>query len=180
MKEIKEIVDFWFVECSPDQWFRKDSKFDKKLEKLFFESVEMALNDDLERWSSSKMGCLALILLLDQFTRNIYRGTPRAFAGDKKALELSLKCNKNDYMKNENLHICHFMLLPMMHSEEISIQDSSLQLFKSLNDKKIYNYALRHRAIIKRFGRFPHRNSILGRKSTAEEIEFLTHAGSTF
>ena len=180
MKKIKDIVDFWFVECSPDQWFRKDSKFDKKLEQLFSETLEMALGGNLERWSSSKTGCLALILLLDQFSRNIFRGTPRAFAGDKEALRLSFKCKRNGYLKNENLHISHFMLLPMMHSEEISVQDLSLTLFKSLNDKKIYDYALRHREIIKRFGRFPHRNSILGRKSTAEEIEFLNHAGSTF
>jgi len=180
MTEIKDILDFWFVECSPDQWFRKDSDFDKKLEKLFSASVEMALDNKLERWSSSKMGCLALILLLDQFTRNIFRETPRAFAGDKKALILSFKCKKNGYLKNENIHISHFMLLPMMHSEEISVQNTSLPIFKSLNDKNIYNYALRHREIIKRFGRFPHRNSILGRKSTAEEIEFLTHAGSRF
>jgi len=180
MTKKKDIVDFWFVECSPDQWFRKDSKFDKKIEQRFSGSLEMALAGNLESWSSSKMGCLALILLLDQFTRNIFRGTPLAFAGDKKALELSFKCKKNDYLKNENLHVCQFMLLPMMHSEEISVQDLSLPLFKSLSDKKIYDYALRHRDIIKRFGRFPHRNSILGRNSTAEEIEFLTHAGSSF
>ena len=180
MKEIKDIIDFWFVESTPDQWFRKDSNFDKKLEELFSETVDIALEGNLESWSSSKTGCLALILLLDQFTRNIFRGKPRSFAGDKKALELSFKCKKKDYLKNENLHICHFMLLPMMHSEEIYVQDLSLPLFKSLNDKKIYDYSIRHRDIIKRFGRFPHRNSILGRKSTLEEIEFLTNAGSSF
>jgi len=180
MTEIKDIIDFWFVECSPVQWFRKDYNFDKKLRIRFSKSLEMALEDKLESWSSSKYGCLALILLLDQFTRNIFRGSPRAFSGDKKALELSFKCKKNGYLKNENLHFCHFMLLPMMHSEKISVQDLSLQLFKNLNDKKIYDYAFRHREIIKRFGRFPHRNSILQRKSTAEEIEFLSNAGSTF
>ena len=176
----EEIVNFWFAECKPDQWFKKDPKFDKMLGERFTELVEIALEDKLDSWSHLETGCLALILLLDQFTRNIFRDTPRAFAGDEKALELSYKCNEYGYLNNGDVHKCHFMLLPMMHSEEISVQDSSLSLFKNLNDKNIYDYALRHRDIIKRFGRFPHRNSVLRRKSSEEEIEFLTQIGSSF
>ena len=95
-------------------------------------------------------------------------------------MELSFKCIENGYLENGDIQKCHFMLLPMMHSEEISVQNSSLSLFKNLNDKNIFNFALKHREIIKRFGRFPHRNSVLGRKSTKEEKEFLKQPGSTF
>ena len=183
MKELyrqEEIVNFWFDECTPVQWFKKDINFDKMLKNRFSKLVEIALEGKLDSWSNSETGCLALILLLDQFTRNIFRGTPHAFSGDEKALELSYKCIENGYHKHSDVHKCHFMLLPMMHSEEISVQDLSLPHFKNLKDKNIYDYALRHRNIIKRFGRFPHRNSVLGRKSTEEEISFLSNAGSSF
>ena len=175
-----KILDFWFNKCIPEQWFSKDSEFDNKLGEMFSEFVEEALKGKLKNWSDSESGCLALILLLDQFTRNIYRGTPRAFAGDEKALKLSFKCLKNGYLSNDNTHKCKFMLLPMMHSEDISVQELSLPLFKDLNDQRTYEYALRHRDIIKIFGRFPHRNDILGRASTEKEIEFLKNPGSSF
>jgi len=118
--------------------------------------------------------------LLDQFTRNIFRDTPRAFAGDEKALVLSFQCNENGYLANEDFHWCHFMLMPMMHSEDIDVQDISLPLFKTLNLQNVYDYAERHRDTVARFGRFPHRNSILGRSSTNEELEFLKQADSSF
>jgi len=176
----EEIVNFWFGECTPDQWFRKDPEFDEVLKNRFSEILEIALEGRLDSWSNSETGCLALILLLDQFTRNIFRDNHRAFSGDEKALELSFKCIENGYLENGDMKKCHFMLLPMMHSEEISVQNSSLPLFKNLNDKNIYNFALKHREIIKRFGRFPHRNSVLGRKSSVAEKEFLKQPGSTF
>tara|TARA_Y100001970_G_C14155661_1_gene815387 strand:+ start:965 stop:1507 length:543 start_codon:yes stop_codon:yes gene_type:complete len=180
MSEKEEILNFWFKKCNPEQWFRKDPAFDKKIRELFYVYVEEALIGKLENWSDSENGCLALILILDQFTRNIFRGSSRAFSGDKKALKLSFKCFKNDYLNYENKENCRFMLLPMMHSEDIYVQDFSLPLFKNLNDQSTYEYAIRHRDIVKQFGRFPHRNLILGRKSTEEEIEFLKHPGSSF
>jgi uncharacterized protein (DUF924 family) len=118
--------------------------------------------------------------LLDQFTRNIFRDTPSAFSGDEKALELSFLCDENGYLANADIHWCHFMLMPRMHSEDIAVQDVSLPLFKKLNVQNVYDYAVRHRDTVARFGRFPHRNSILGRSSTNEELEFLTRADSSF
>lgn len=183
MKELikqEEIVNFWFDECTPDQWFKKNPEFDKVIKKRFSVILEFALEGRFDSWSNSETGCLALILLLDQFTRNIFRESPRAFSGDEKALELSFKCIENGYLENGDMQKCKFMLLPMMHSEQISIQNYSLPLFKNLNDENTFNFALKHREIIKRFGRFPHRNSVLGRKSTKEEKEFLKQPGSTF
>ena len=180
MLEQEDILNFWFAECTPEQWFKKDSDFDKMLEARFADTVERALAGKLDSWADSDSGCLALILLLDQFTRNIFRDTPRAFAGDEKALELSFRCNENGCLANADIHWCHFMLMPMMHSEDIDVQDISLTLFKKLNLQNVYDYAVRHRDTVERFGRFPHRNSILGRLSTNEELEFLTQADSSF
>ena len=118
--------------------------------------------------------------MLDPFTRNIFRNTPKAFSGDKKALELSLICHDKGYLQNDNPAYRQFMLMPMMHSEDIAIQDQSLPLFKEFTGERIYEYAIKHRDIIQRFGRFPHRNQILVRLSTEEEIEFLKQPGSSF
>ena len=180
MSHIEGILNFWFFECKPEQWFKKDSSFDNNLRERFTNLVEKSLISKFDDWSDSKSGCLALILLLDQFTRNIFRDSPRAFSGDEKALKLSFQCLSKGYLINDNFQKSKFMLLPMMHSEDISIQDLSLPLFKNLNDQRTYEYALRHRDIIKRFGRFPHRNRILGRESSKKEIEFLKNPGSSF
>ena len=178
--EQEDILNFWFAECTPEQWFKKDSEFDKILEARFAGTVERALAGRLDSWADSDSGCLALILLLDQFTRNIFRDTPHAFAGDEKALELSLRCYENGCLGNADIHWYRFMLMPMIHSEDIAVQDASLPLFKKLNVQNVYDYAVRHRDTVVRFGRFPHRNSILGRSSTTEELEFLTQADSSF
>ena len=180
MFEKEDILDFWFTECTPEQWFKKDYEFDKMLESRFAGTVERALTGKLDSWANSDSGCLALILLLDQFTRNIFRDTPLAFAGDEKALELSFRCVENGYLANAENHWRQFMLMPRMHSEDIAVQDVSLPLFKKLNVESVYDYAVRHRDIVARFGRFPHRNSILGRSSTKEELKFLTLADSSF
>ena len=103
MLEQEDILNFWFAECTPEQWFKKDSDFDKMLEARFVDTVERALAGKLDSWADSDSGCLALILLLDQFTRNIFRDTPRAFAGDDKALELSFLCNENGYLANADV-----------------------------------------------------------------------------
>lgn len=176
----EDIVNFWFNECKPEQWFKKDSKFDKKISDRFSEIVELALAGKFDSWTKTETGCLSLILLLDQFTRNIFRGTSRAFEGDKKSLEISFLCKERGYLNSGDMRKCQFMLLPMMHSEEISVQNDSILLFKNLSNEKTFEYALKHREIIARFGRFPHRNTLLGRESTDEELEFLTKVGSSF
>ena len=180
MLEKEDILNFWFDECRPEQWFKKNSEFDAMLESRFATTIEDAFARCLDSWEDTEAGCIALILVLDQFTRNIFRDTLRAFSGDERALELSQKCYENGYLANPNIHWRQFMLMPMMHSEEIAVQDASLPLFKEYTTQIDYDYAVRHRDIIARFGRFPHRNTILGRPSTDEELEFLTQPGSSF
>ncbi|SVA39555.1 uncharacterized protein METZ01_LOCUS92409 [marine metagenome] len=180
MPEKEEILNFWFKECKPEQWFKKKEDFDQMIENRFSDAIEDAIAGKLDNWEDTETGCLALILLLDQFTRNVFRDTPRAFAGDKRALALSQLCCDKDYLANPDIHRRHFMLMPMMHSENLAVQDAALHLFKKYASEKDYEYAEKHREIIARFGRFPHRNVILGRKSTNEELEFLKQPGSSF
>ena len=180
MAKKEEILNFWFKECKPEQWFKKNEDFDQMIENRFSSAIENAIAGRLDSWEESETACLALIILLDQFTRNVFRNTPRAFAGDKKAIALSQLCCDKDYLTNPDVQRRQFMLMPMMHSENLAVQDASLPLFKKYASKKDYEYAEKHREIIARFGRFPHRNVILGRKSTNEEQEFLKQPGSSF
>ena len=180
MIEKEEILNFWFKECKPEQWFKKNEDFDKTIENRFSSAIENAIAGKLDSWEESETGCLALIILLDQFTRNVFRDTPRAFAGDERALALSKLCFNKDYLTNLDIHRRQFMLMPMMHSENLAVQDVALPLFKKYASEKDYEYAEKHRDIIARFGRFPHRNVILGRKSSNEELEFLKQPGSSF
>ena len=180
MVKKEEILNFWFKECKPEQWFKKNEDFDQMIENRFSITIENAIAGNLGNWEESETGCLALIILLDQFTRNVFRDTPQAFAGDKRALALSQLCCDKNYLTNPDIQRRQFMLMPMMHSENLAVQDASLPLFKKYASKKDYEYAEKHREIIARFGRFPHRNVILGRKSINEELEFLKQPGSSF
>ena len=177
---IEDVLHFWFEEITPEHWFKKDDAFDDSIRTRFEPTIVAALSARLDSWADSADGCLALILVLDQFTRNIYRDTPRAFSGDEMALALSLRCVDRDFIAHENGPWRHFMLMPMMHSEDITIQDRSLPLFETLTNPRTYEYAVKHRDIVARFGRFPHRNAILGRPSSEEELAFLTQPGSSF
>lgn len=179
-KQIKVILDFWFNECEPKQWFFKDDAFDQKLKDQFAKWVEKALAGQLDSWAETRDGSLALILLLDQMTRNIYRGTPKAFSGDEMALALSLKGAANGYLDELDMYGCQFLLMPMMHSEQIDVQNNSLALFKKYTHEMTYEYAIKHQVIVERFGYFPHRNAILGRPISAEEEAFLQGPDSSF
>ena len=178
--KINNILKFWFFECSPKDWFKKDIKFDQLVEKKFLKLVNHALQNKLNLWEKSPDGSLALILLLDQFTRNIFRGDPKSFFGDDKALEISLNCIEAGLLEVFNEHERQFMMIPMMHSEDLDVQENSLPFFKKYSNEKVFDFALKHRNIIKRFGRFPHRNKILNRSSTEEELNFLNKPGSSF
>jgi len=180
MFEKKDILNFWFIECNPEQWFKKNENFDQIIENTFSKTIEDAIGGKMDDWEYTETGCLALIIVLDQFTRNVFRNTSRAFVGDNKALVLSKKCCDKDYLKNPDIQRRKFMLMPMMHSEKISVQDAALPLFKKYTSKQDYDYAKKHHEIIARFGRFPHRNVILGRKSTNHELVFLKQPGSSF
>ena len=181
-KKIKHqnVLAFWFTEIAPESWFKKDADFDAALEIRFGGAVVDALAGRLDHWANDADGCLALIILLDQFTRNIFRQSARAFSGDEMALALSLRCVDRGYLDAAKPSHRHFMLMPMMHSEDLEIQVSSLPLFKKYTEKRTYEYAVRHRDIVARFGRFPHRNEALGRPTTEDEKVFLTKPGSSF
>ena len=175
-----EVLSFWFEEATPEQWYKKDPAFDETIRDRFEPTIIAALSGRLDGWADDVDGCLALILLLDQFTRNIYRDTPRAFSGDEMAVALSLRCLDRGFLAHQDAAWRQFMLMPMMHSEELDIQDRSLPLFEEHTNPQTHDYAVRHRDIIARFGRFPHRNAILGRPSNDEELAFLTQPGSSF
>ncbi len=180
MVEKEDILNFWFKECNPEQWFKKNDVFDQIIENTFSNTIEDAIRGKMDDWKNTETGCLALIIILDQFTRNVFRNTLRAFAGDNKALVLSQKCYDKQYLKNPDIQRRKFMLMPMMHSENITVQETALPLFKKYTSEKDYEYAKKHHEIIARFGRFPHRNVILRRKSTTDEIVFLKQPGSSF
>jgi len=196
MEKPEEILRLWFgddpnnfLENAP-LWWKKDASFDAELRKSFEEDITHAVKGDYDSWRADPPACLALIILLDQFSRNIFRDTPQAFAQD----ELAQKISRDEINKgtDQKLHPVQrvFFYMPLMHSEDINTQELSLKVFKKLADeapeefKKTlegnYDFALRHAKIIQRFGRYPHRNAILGRKSTPEEEAFLKEPGSSF
>lgn len=167
------VLHFWFAECSPTQWFTKDKAFDEKVRERFLSVYEDVLQDRTEAWRSTPQGRLAEILVLDQFARNMFRDTPRAFAGDEKALSLARAAvASGDDLVLEPAQR-RFVYMPYMHSESLEAHDEATELFKKLGDEDTIKYELMHREIIERFGRYPHRNEVLGRASTADEEEFL-------
>ena len=176
-----EILRFWFEQTTPKQWFQKDTAFDDLIANRFGALVDLALAGEVLAWHKQPGENLALILLLDQFTRHIYRDTPRAFAGDDQALILSEQALQADWVQQcPDMNRRKFWLMPMMHSEAIDVQRASLALFERHTDADTLRFARRHCEIIERFGRFPHRNAILGRTSTEQEQSFLSQPGSSF
>ena len=177
---IEDVLSFWFKEITPEHWFKKNDSFDETIRARFEPMVTAALAAQLDNWADTADGCLALIILMDQFTRNIYRETPRAFSGDDMALALSFRSIERGYLDHADANQRHFMLMPLMHSEDLAVQDSALPLFETHTNARTIDYAQQHRDIIARFGRFPHRNNILGRPSSPQETEFLKQPGSSF
>lgn len=179
---VAEVLAYWFGQGDQygkphKRWFVKDVVFDAQVTKSY-----LSLHEEIVRyrtWLDDPRACLARILVLDQFPRNMFRGTARAFATDALALEAARLAVERGYdrgmLEVEKL----FVYLPFEHSEVLADQDRSCELMKDFN-AELVDYAERHRAIIRRFGRFPHRNAILGRASTPEEIEFLKTPGSGF
>ncbi|MDA1090463.1 MAG: DUF924 domain-containing protein [Proteobacteria bacterium] len=178
---INAVLDFWFVENGPKQWFSKDDAFDAAIRERFEVLVGQAAEGELSHWRASAKGALAEILILDQFPRNLYRGDDaRAFASDRFALEAAKAAleRKIDQELSESERT--FLYLPFEHSEAAEDQETSLRLFGSLADKSLLVWAEKHQAIIDRFGRYPHRNAALGRPSTDAELAFLKEDGSSF
>ena len=175
-----DILHFWFRELSPAQHFAKDPGLDERIRQRFAATLEAAARCELFAWRATLEGRLAEILLLDQFSRNIYRDTPRAFAQDALALALAQTLVASGHDRNLPVDQRPFAYLPFMHSESRVIQTQSVVLFTQLGMENNLRFALRHQAIIERFGRYPHRNQVLGRNPSAEEAAFLGQPGSSF
>lgn len=187
----QRVLNTWFGVPGSDEdgqvqtrWFRKDPAFDAQLREQFLPLIEQALSGGLRDWDHSPWGALARVLLLDQFTRNVFRDTPRAFEGDPLALRAALDLLPRAAEPLSTLEHW-FVLMPLEHAEDLAMQQKCVALFEDLVKqdarlKEALDYAERHRDVIARFGRFPHRNEVLGRTSTAEEMEFLRQPGSRF
>jgi uncharacterized protein (DUF924 family) len=186
-----ELIDFWFgAPWSPERgrnrkpWFTKDAAFDAEVRRRFLETFEAALRGELLQWSTTPYGSLALVVLLDQFPRNMFRDSPRAFSADALALGAARSTIARGFDRALRPVERCFIYLPFEHSEELAVQRRSVALFASLaahpECASAIDYARRHFEIVARFGRFPHRNACLGRVSTAEETEFLKQPGSRF
>lgn len=186
----QEVLDFWFgSEDDPDYgtfrsaWFTKNEDFDNEVRKRFADTYEMAATGELDGWREEAGSCLALIIVLDQFSRNMFRGDGRTHAADGKALETARYAVENALDRELPMFQRHFVYMPYMHSEDIEVQRRSEALFERLREDggpNLIEYAVGHREIVERFGRFPHRNSILDRETTSEEVEFLKGPGSSF
>ena len=191
MSRVDEILDFWFGQSDQPEhgkqrgfWFNKKPEFDQELRLRFLTDYQQAVAGQLDHWQESPKSCLALILLLDQFPRNMFRGSAQAFATDPQALEVAQHAVANGFDQELLTVQRWFVYLPFEHSENLDDQRKCVELFATLSDDpdstSTLNYAVRHREIIERFGRFPHRNEILGRANTPEEAEFLKQPGSSF
>jgi uncharacterized protein (DUF924 family) len=190
--EARDVLDFWFgapgsasFGTERKVWFKKDEAFDALVAERFGSLIERALRGELDAWSEAAQDALARVLLLDQFTRNVFRGQARAFAGDPQALSAATAAVGRRYDESLPLFMRPFIYMPFEHAESMAMQDESVRLFSRLvaaapTYADMADYAQRHRAMIERFGRFPHRNAILGRVSTAEEIGYLKKPGSGF
>lgn len=175
-----EVWKFWFKEIDPAQWWKVDPAFDALLRERFGGLLAQAAQGELSDWRFTPRGRLAEIIVLDQFSRNIHRGTALAFSQDPMALVLAQHAVADDAHKALNRDECTFLLLPYMHSESRKVHVEAERLYREFTAPFNYDYELKHKAIIDRFGRYPHRNAILGRESTPEEIEFLKQPGSSF
>jgi len=173
---VEQVLGFWFADGDDQSravWFKTDPPFDREIETRFKTHLEKACSGGYDRIADTPRGALALIILLDQFPRNLFRGSSEAFACDAKALSVARAALAAGHDRDLTEVQRAFMYLPFEHSEDMNDQEVSVKLFEDLGDENKMKYAIEHREIIERFGRFPHRNAALERPSTAEEIEFL-------
>lgn len=176
----QEVLNFWFHEIDPTMWWQKSAQFDAQIKQRFGDLHRQAVQSELYQWRDSPQGALAEIIILDQFSRNIYRDQPQAFAADSMALALAQAALKLGYRQQLSPTETVFLYLPFMHSESLLIHEQAVKLYTELGKADNLEFEYKHKAIIERFGRYPHRNKILGRVSTSEEEEFLNQPGSSF
>lgn len=194
-----EVLEFWLgtirddgsvAEDVPPRWWKKDPDFDAEIEDRFGPAIRAAEAGELDAWTESPRGLLAVIVLLDQFTRNTRRGRADMYAADDRAQALVRKALARGDESSLRGYERYFLYMPLMHSESLADQNQCVELFRTLAEdgepgvqesaRSGVDYAIKHRDIVARFGRFPHRNEILGRESSDEEREFLTQPGSSF
>ena len=181
----KVILDFWFVESSTEDHFKKNKDFDKKIRDLFNNDYDRAIHNELDDWQDDPKSCLALIILLDQFSRNLHRDSHLAFAHDEKARLIANEAIDRGNLESIPINQKLYLILPLIHSENIndhvfahSLCETYLKIHPQYDDiKKTFKY---HTIAIKKFGRYPHRNKILNRKTTAEEKKFLEEPNSAW
>lgn len=188
--QIEDVLTFWFQDptgqtaTNRKEWFTRDPTFDQEIRDRFLPLYEQAASGQLEPWQATAPGTLALILVLDQFPRNLFRGDPRSFATDGQALALTQAAIARGFDQALPLIQRWFVYLPLMHSEDLEMQNQSVAVFQQFEHdpatQSSYPYAIKHRDVIQQFGRFPHRNAILGRASTPAEVAFLQQPGSSF
>ncbi|CTQ69783.1 DUF924 family protein [Roseibium alexandrii] len=171
-----DVLDFWW-EAGAEKWFARDDGFDARCRDTFLATIKAAQQGGLDEWAETPSGALALILLLDQFTRNVFRGSAEAFAADSKAVAIAEAAVARGYDKAFPKSVRVFFYLPFEHAEDMSLQERAVDLCQPLGNMEFYHYALIHMDVIRRFGRFPHRNDVLGRASTEAEIAFLRAGG---
>ncbi len=174
------VLEFWFEETNPKSWWEANEVFDALIRSRFGRLLESAIAGELYSWRETPPGRLAEIIVLDQFSRNAFRGTARAFAQDPMALALAQEAVAAGFDQQLSATERSFLYLPFMHSESALIHEWAERLYRENAPEGNYQFELRHKAIIDRFGRYPHRNAILGRTSTEEELEFLQQPGSSF
>ena len=175
-----EILKFWFEEIDPAKWWAKDDVFDQSIRGRFSEVHARATRCELFEWRAETKGRLAEIIVLDQFSRNLFRGSPLAFASDPLALALAQEAISAKADEALSPLERSFLYLPFMHSESLAIHAVAMELYRTNGIQSNLDFEIRHKQIIERFDRYPHRNAILGRQSTQEEIEFLKQPGSAF
>ena len=176
-----DVLAFWFAPGMKERWFVKDAAFDAEVRSRLGAMHETARSGSLDDWKNEPRGCLALCLLLDQVPRNLYRDDPRAFSCDALAQAVTRHAIDRGFDRKLEQVERLFLYLPLEHAEDLELQEECVRLTRELDEEPDWlDYAVRHRDIIQRFGRFPHRNAVLGRESDAEETAFLQEDGSSF
>ncbi|MCH2546478.1 MAG: DUF924 domain-containing protein [Alphaproteobacteria bacterium] len=175
-----DVLKFWLEDATYSQWFARDDVFDASIRKRFSQTHAAAITAELWHWRRSPQGRLAEIIVIDQFSRNLHRNSAQAFAYDSMALALAQEAIENGDDEKLDKVQRRFLYMPFMHSESAIIHEVAMQLFTAIDDENTLKYEKLHKKIIDKFGRYPHRNAVLGRKSTKEEEAFLKEPNSSF
>lgn len=176
------VQHFWFLELMPEQWFSSSDELDHLIADRFGELFEQAIRGELDHWAETPRGLLALVIVLDQFSRNIHRGDGKAFAQDEKAQKLTMEAIEAGTDERLGMDERQFLYMPLMHAEDRELQALGVAKFEALANSAagVTEFAHKHKDIIDRFGRFPYRNPMIGRASTPEEQAFIDEAGNPF